>query len=203
MSAGNQPALDDALPSVYDEASYRRLLDHAGSPGWTEKAIRSAEVIVRLLRTYGAVAEQLGKHLEEFGLTQPQFNVLMLLFSANQHRLPMRDIAEGLHVTRFNVTKLIDRMERDAVVKRTPATEDRRVIFVEMTEEGLTKLRRCLRLHWRRIDAMVSGLSVLEQDQLLALLAKLSGAVTRWQQVPHVTTCKPGPKPQRRSRASL
>ena len=49
-----------------------------------------------------------------------------------------REIADETLFTRYNVTRLIDRMEKKGLVRRIPCPEDARGALVEITDDGLT-----------------------------------------------------------------
>jgi MarR family 2-MHQ and catechol resistance regulon transcriptional repressor len=188
-AVGSAERVSPLVPAAFaagqpDDVLYRRLHDHEGEPGWTPTALVSGAVVVTIMRAYARLTDELGEHFRQFGLTQPYFNVLMLLYSADHRQLPMHEIARGLHVGRFNVTRLIDRMHRDGLVERIASTTDRRVIYVRLAPTGAQRFQQCLRFHWRRIDAMMSALPVDEQEHLVELLSHLHGTFGTWRTVP-------------------
>ena len=97
--------------------------------------------VIALLRADGRLGTAFERTLVASGLTEPQFNVLMEL-AANDGRLPQCELARGLLRSPANVTALIDRMERDGLVRRTRGERDRRTVLSEITERGWEALER-------------------------------------------------------------
>lgn len=60
-----------------------------------------------------------------------------IILSINFHRpCKMSQIAKSANLTLGSVTQIIDKLESKRYVKRQRSKEDRRVVFVELTEKG-------------------------------------------------------------------
>jgi DNA-binding MarR family transcriptional regulator len=101
-----------------------------------------------------------------------QLNVLRILIGAKVP-IPCQLVGERLIQSVPDVTRLLDRMEKEGLVERTRSAEDRRVVLVSVTPEGRRRSNRLtqptLALHERQMKA----LSATELRQLESLLAKL------------------------------
>ena len=53
----------------------------------------------------------------------------------------MQELADRVLLSKSGLTRLIDRMERDGLVDRSPCPDDRRGTFAKMTDDGLRALR--------------------------------------------------------------
>ena len=90
----------------------------------------------------------------------------------------MKDIGERVHVKLSNLTNIVDRMESQKLVKRVNSKEDRRSIFVHLTNKGrdmLDKYNDYLREVSSRMksavmdeefQALISGLEKISQVEL-------------------------------------
>lgn len=115
----------------------------------------------------------------EFGSTLPRFDVLAQLAHAREEGMPhlsMGELSRRLMVSNGNVTGLAGRLEREGLVKRTPAPHDRRQQRVELTRAGQEALDRMARPHREWIEGMFSPLGVSERRQLHRLLGTLKDA---------------------------
>ena len=74
------------------------------------------------------------KVLTEKNLTIPQFSLLIL--GVDEGALPMSEIAERMYIASPSVTNLVDRLEKQNMVKRTPHPDDRRSYLIEVLPEG-------------------------------------------------------------------
>ena len=72
--------------------------------------------------------------LAEYGLTYPQYLVLMVLWEKDSQ--PVNDIAKRLMLETNTVTPLLKRMEAEGVLTRTQGKEDARQIIVSLTGKG-------------------------------------------------------------------
>ena len=73
--------------------------------------------------------------LSEYGLTYPQYLVLLVLWE--QDAQPVNDIAKRLMLETNTVTPLLKRMEAEGVLTRTPGTKDARQMIVKLTKKGV------------------------------------------------------------------
>src|ERR1700675_3083115 len=102
---------------------------------------REQEAYLALLRTADALQTQVEAKLNEFGLTGTQYNALRILRGAEPEGLPCTEIGERMITHDPDVTRLLNRLEKRGLVKRTRAKTDRRVIYGRITVAGLKLLR--------------------------------------------------------------
>ncbi len=133
----------------------------------------AVEANLMVARSYGALTALVAPYWAEFGLTGHRYNVLRLLMLADGKRLPMKDIAAGLNVGTTNVTSLIDGLERDGLVRRVGAEEDKRVTYAMLTQEGEERFLAVYPHTSVRLRDAWAALSDAEKKVLVHLLAKL------------------------------
>ncbi|GHG01135.1 MarR family transcriptional regulator [Deinococcus piscis] len=74
--------------------------------------------------------------LKQSGLTVTQFNVLRILRGAQEEALTCSEIASRLLNKDPDVTRLLDRMEKQALIERHRDHKDRRVLLTRLSPEG-------------------------------------------------------------------
>lgn len=109
--------------------------------------------------------------LSSFNLTTSQYGVLHLLDAEESHRLTT--LSERLLCARSTITRIIDQLENDGLVRRIDDSEDRRAQRVVLTAEGLERLNRARANHEDSLERRMSILSAAEHQQLQSLLARL------------------------------
>ena len=72
--------------------------------------------------------------LSDHGLTYPQYLVLLGLWEKDAQ--PVNDIAKRLHLETNTVTPLLQRMEKEGIIKRNKGDKDARQIIVSLTRKG-------------------------------------------------------------------
>lgn len=99
------------------------------------------EALLNLLRTNDQFQNRFGRLFRKFGLTASQYNVLRILRGEGRP-MPSLEIAERMIQVVPAITGLIDRLEKQELVNRKRCTEDRRVVYVEITKKALALLRK-------------------------------------------------------------
>ena len=103
------------------------------------------------------------------------YDVLVQLAEAPDHRLRMTDLAERVLLSRSGLTRLIDRLERDALVRREPAPDDARGMYAVLTRAGVDRLRLASHVHLPGVGAhFVQRFNRRELDRLGQLLGRLA-----------------------------
>ena len=72
--------------------------------------------------------------LSEYGLTYPQYLVLLVLWEKDEQ--PVNDIAKRLYLETNTVTPLLQRMEKEGFLTRKKGKDDARKMMVALTEKG-------------------------------------------------------------------
>jgi DNA-binding MarR family transcriptional regulator len=129
------------------------------------------EAVLNLWRTSDQYQIRFTRFCRVYGLTTSQYNVLRILRGEGKP-LPCLEIAERLIAVVPAITGLIDRLERMKLITRQRSTEDRRVVFVTITDKALELLARMDQpinaLHERLIGHMTND----ELSELIRLLEK-------------------------------
>ncbi|HEX5368887.1 MAG TPA: MarR family transcriptional regulator [Dehalococcoidia bacterium] len=130
------------------------------------------EAQLMIMRAYNAVKSDTPFQHRK-GLTNARYNVLRLLIQREQGRMPMGDIIQGMNVSPTNITKLVDGLEKDGLVRRAFDPADKRKIWVELTPAGSNVVLEAFPEVVRHVDSLWQGLSPDERRVLIHLLAKL------------------------------
>ena len=152
---------------LYEEIGFKKPVKHKGH-----------ETLLNIVVTATLLVKETQQILRPVGLTDAQFNVLMMLKTQSEiGTLNQTELGTMLLVNRSNVTGLIDRMERTGLVKRIPDNDDRRVNLVEMTEAGEKILESAQALYFKRIGEITSVLSSNEDNHLCKILERIRNQV--------------------------
>lgn len=111
------------------------------------------------LHAHAAVSDQLGAELEAaHHLPLPWYDVLVQLAEVPARRLRMRELAAAVLLSRSGLTRLVDRLEREGLVRREQCVGDARGVETVLTEAGLSRLRQAAPTHLDGIARHVTGL---------------------------------------------
>lgn len=129
------------------------------------------EAMLNLMRTSDQFHNRFGKLFRESGLTASQYNVLRILRGEGKP-LPSLEIAERMIQVVPAITGLIDRLEAQGLVSRRRCTDDRRVVFIEITHKALALLEELDKPLVKLHQQLLGHLSKAELAQLNQLLEK-------------------------------
>ena len=96
------------------------------------------EILIALRRIMRATDLQSQQLSRQSGLTVPQLLVMQAI--AKEGSPSTSTLARHIVVSHATVTRIIDRLERDGVVKREKSSKDKRVVNVSLTDSGKSKL---------------------------------------------------------------
>jgi DNA-binding MarR family transcriptional regulator len=132
----------------------------------------STSLWVRFLRFSLQSHKRLEDDLSKVGLTPPQFYVLATIGYAGG--LPFGEIGAKMMVTVSNLTGIVDRLEEKKLVLRKRDEDDRRVVYVVLTDKGAKLYRSTLPVFEKTVSEIFSALDGAQQKELSALLRKLN-----------------------------
>ncbi len=167
MSEVNKQINRAADGSLYDPRA-RELLQSI-----TENPL-PLEALAAVRRTALDLHHQMRLWAAREGLSEGRLHLLMLLRLAPSEGLLMGTLAEKLRVTPRNITGLVDGLERDGLVLRSPAPHDRRSILVRLSGHGTAKVNELLKPTVERETAFAMTLSSQELKTLQQLCLRLA-----------------------------
>ncbi len=137
------------------------------------------KALLSIYHTANRLRRKAGEFLRPFGLTDVQFNLLMLL----QHQsdsgggLSQAHISSMMLVNRADITSLVDRMEKANLVARTAAPSDRRCNIILLTDRGRQLLAQIEPLYVKEVRRIMAGLSDKEQTKMMQALEKVRASI--------------------------
>ncbi|MDN3920601.1 MarR family winged helix-turn-helix transcriptional regulator [Roseateles violae] len=143
------------MPEFYRPDSYQR----GESLGWLLKRVQQS------------IAQQAGLRLAKDGLTHAQWVPLLILRLGGPS--PVASLARELETDTGAMTRLLDRLEAKGLCLRERSSEDRRVVMVSLTEEGMTLTSKLTAVLADVFNAHLQGFSEAEWRLLLSLLQRL------------------------------
>jgi DNA-binding MarR family transcriptional regulator len=91
----------------------------------------------QLLRAHGKVTQRMEFRLLQAGQVSGHwYDVLVTLEKAPNHRLRMSELADNVVTSRSNLTRLVDRLETEGLLRRESCPNDRRGSYAVLTEKG-------------------------------------------------------------------
>ncbi|MFT9636504.1 MarR family winged helix-turn-helix transcriptional regulator [Alcaligenes phenolicus] len=94
------------------------------------------------------------------------YDVLWGLESGPEGTRRMHELADRLVIERYNLTRLIDRLEAQGLVQRSRSSEDGRAAFASITDEGRALRKQMWQIYQSAVQELfLSAFSDQEQTQ--------------------------------------
>ncbi|MBG9387699.1 MarR family transcriptional regulator [Caenimonas sp. DR4.4] len=122
----------------------------------------------RILNTVSAEVE---RELEPTGLTNAQWVPLLKLYMGSASTVA--ELSRACSIDNGGMTRLLDRLETKGLVRRTRSSEDRRVVNLELTDEGRAAAQGIPAILCGVQNAHMRGFSVEEWTTLKSLLRRI------------------------------
>ena len=131
------------------------------------------EALLSLVRTSSLMQKLSDRFFSRFGLTDVQFNILMILKEHRSEGLSQQQLSEHLIVTKSNVVGLIDRLERSGYVTREAHPSDRRFNQIVLTSKGEQLEARIEKRYFEEVDKMMNVLSAQEKRSVIRAMERI------------------------------
>lgn len=126
---------------------------------------------INLIYTFNWMSEKIKTFFDEHDITPQQFNILRILRGA-QKPLSTLQIRERMLDKMSDTSRIVDRLLKKSLVKKTTCDADKRLVDIIITKKG-EKLLETLDERNAEMDAVLNGISEEEAKTLNHLLDKI------------------------------
>ena len=131
------------------------------------------EIVYSLALIYNMVDNRITNYLKDYDLTIGKLNILIAIkHQGGEKGIRQVQVSEHLIVTPSNMTKLIDKLEKEGLVTRSDLEGDRRVNIVKITKKGSNLLDSIWEGYNAQLKEQINCLSKDKQKQLAGLLTE-------------------------------
>ena len=155
--AARRPAKQQREAGIYRPATYRP----------------DDSVVHLMRRVISSVASEVEHELDPRGLTNAQWVPLYKLFLG--HGTTAAELARLCQLDAGAMTRTLDRLEAKGLLRRVRSCEDRRVVNLELTDEGRHSAGQIPETLCKVLNAHLQGFTAAEVEQLKAMLLRMLG----------------------------
>jgi len=163
-----------AASTMILEQKYLALLQEAQRRQNTDT--EGIQLCFQTLSLASRIDNDCARLLAPYSLSEGRFVMLFLLDTAREGLAP-NELAERAGVTRATVTGLLDGLEREALIERQAAGQDRRALRIQLTDKGRQTAKQVFDSHSLWIAGLFGHLSTTEREQLSMLLNKAAAGL--------------------------
>ena len=130
-------------------------------------------LVVESMRLGQFMSDEISCALHPYGLSIQQFNVLRILRGCQEKPASLQYITSRMIHKTSNTTRIVDRLLEKKLVERKPCADNRRMVEINITEEGLDVLTNIDPVIDKKENEVASRLSEKELTSLLDNYKKL------------------------------
>lgn len=108
--------------------------------------------------------------LEDFDISPPQFDALQYLID-DGGELTIGELSSKLYLAPSTISDLVDRLEKNKLVKRTRSADDRRIVNVKVLEKAYTLIQEVVNLRCKYIN---KAFHEIDEDKKLEFISCLN-----------------------------
>jgi DNA-binding MarR family transcriptional regulator len=139
-----------ATPEQQSTSPCAYVVGDDGLSAWSET---SADAWIGLLETHRRLTRALDAELEaEYGLSLSGLELLGRLAAAEDRRQRLSTLAGETGLSLSRVSRIVDALERRALVERRPCPADARAINAHLTDAGLALVREAQAAHFAAVQ---------------------------------------------------
>ena len=128
------------------------------------------DLFLNIMRTADLLQRKGGDLFKAAELSPTQYNVLRILRGAGAEGLACGEIGDRMVTRDPDITRLLDRLEKRGLVKRSREKDDRRVVTIRITSAGLDFLKKLDEPVFRLHKAQLGHMETKQQETLIRLL---------------------------------
>ena len=137
----------------------------------------SYRALISLVRVAGILRKTGDRFLSAYGITQTQFNVLMVLKYETPKGCSQMKLGQHLLVRPANMTGLVRRMESRGLIARHVVPRDERMWLVRISRKGLELLERVESSYYQKVEQVMEIHSNAELERLSSQMERTEEAV--------------------------
>lgn len=114
-------------------------------------------------------------------IRKSHLQVLQMIHKVQQVKgeVKVTDVSKGLKITSPNITKLLNELEQLKMVQKNHSSIDRRVVLIELTNEGEETLNRCVKNYHAKLLDVIEEIGCENCEHAVKTIQKLSSEMKR------------------------
>ena len=127
------------------------------------------KAFLNIKRTAGWLDHQVNEFLQPFNISEQQYNILRILKGAKE-AVTVKTVKDRMIRKSPNATRLMDKLCDKNLIERTRCENDRRVVYVKISDTGLELLEE---IKFDKLDYRLKNISEKEAKILNKILEKI------------------------------
>ncbi|GEN87869.1 MarR family transcriptional regulator [Oceanobacillus sp. FSL W8-0428] len=131
----------------------------------------SLKTFVITMKASKALEEVTKQDIKKHGMRASDFAILEALY--HKGRQTIREISESVLISTGSITYVIDKLEKKELLIRTNCPDDRRAVYLEITDRGKQTMDDIFPKHQLVIEELFEGISESDKETVIEVLKKV------------------------------
>lgn len=131
-------------------------------------SLKAFVVIMKASRTLEEITK---KDIKKHGMRTSDFTILEALYHKGKQTI--REISEAVLINTGSITYVIDKLENNGLLTRSNSPDDRRAVYIEITDKGKEIMDDIFPKHQRVIEELFDGISEEEKQTVINVLKQV------------------------------
>lgn len=131
----------------------------------------SLKAFVVLMKASKSVEEAARQDIKSHGVSITEFTILEALY--HKGKMTVNQICDAVLIKSGSITYVMDKLSERGLLTRGSFENDRRVVYVELTSEGIRFMDTIFPQHQKEIESIFNNIEPDEKQSLIHILKKI------------------------------
>ncbi|KNE18990.1 MarR family winged helix-turn-helix transcriptional regulator [Virgibacillus pantothenticus] len=131
----------------------------------------SLKAFVVLIKASKALQDHVMEDIKNYGMKTSEFTILETLY--HKGKQTVREISNSVLIKTGSITYVIDRLEEKGMLQREHCQKDRRVVYIDITDEGKNLMDEIFPKHQKVIEELFMDISDEQKQTVIDMLKKV------------------------------
>jgi MarR family 2-MHQ and catechol resistance regulon transcriptional repressor len=120
------------------------------------------------MKAQKTLEEKVKMDMASHGMKVPEFTILEALY--HKGKQTVREVSQTVLINVGSITYVMDKLVEQGLIERTSCADDRRVVYIDITDSGRSLMDEIFPQHQQVIEEMFAGLSNPDKAHLIDML---------------------------------
>lgn len=133
------------------------------------------KLVIVATKLFHSINDQLDIFLKELDINKSEFLILHALASVGSSKI--QTLGDQVNISSSTTTYTIDKLEKRGLIKRVPSKKDRRIIHIELTNEGDLLWEKTKMDHLKHLEYLLEDIPSQSLEEVIALMGEIGKSI--------------------------
>lgn len=125
---------------------------------------------------YDKITKEIDRRMQDEGVVSlATYDILLILEVSEGRKMKMSDLATQTSFSMSGATRAVDKLEKEGLIERVACSEDRRAVYAQLTDKGLSERQRAWPVYETGIQELFAEkMGLHEAETLVKVFERIS-----------------------------